>query len=81
LENQPSKAEMKLVTIFNTPDSFQISIIKNLLEDNHIHCLTPDMATNSTSGIAGLGISGMRVQVRQDQQEQALNILKAHGFS
>lgn len=72
---------MKFVTIYNTPDSFKISIIQNLLEENDIQCLTPDMATDSTSGIAGLGITGMRVQVPEEQREQAMAVLKAHGFS
>ncbi|WP_029037338.1 putative signal transducing protein [Salinimicrobium xinjiangense] len=72
---------MKFVTIYNSPDSFKISIIRNLLEENGIHYQTSDMATDSASGIAGLGITGMRVQVTEDQQEKARELLKARGFS
>ena len=72
---------MKFVTIFNTPHSSEIAIIRNLLEEHDIKYVAPDMATDSASGIAGLGITGMRIQVPEDQQEQALAVLKAHGFS
>lgn len=72
---------MKFVTIFNTIHANEISIIRNLFEDNDIHYMMPDTATDSAYGIAGLGINGMRVQVPEDQQEQALAVLKAHGFS
>ena len=72
---------MRLVTIFNTTHTSEISIIRNLFEDNDIQFIAPDMATDSALGIAGLGITGMRVQVPQDQQEKALAVLKAHGFS
>lgn len=72
---------MKFVTIYNTTHSTEISIIRNLFEDNDIHYLMPDIATDSAYGIAGLGITGMRVQVPEDQKEQALAVLKASGFS
>ena len=72
---------MKFVTIYNTTHASEISIIQNLLEEHDIRYVTPDMATNSASGIAGLGIGGMRVQVPEEQQEQARAVLKAHGFS
>lgn len=72
---------MKLITIYNTTHSNEISIIRNLFEDNGIHYLMPDMATDSALGMAGLGSAGMRVQVSVDQQEQAVAILKARGFS
>ncbi|NJY61193.1 DUF2007 domain-containing protein [Salinimicrobium sp. CDJ15-81-2] len=72
---------MKFVTIFNTTHSSEIAIIRNLLEEHDIQYVAPDMATDSASGIAGLGISGMRIQVPEDKQEQATAVLKAHGFS
>lgn len=72
---------MKFVTIYNTNHSNEISIIRNLFEDNGIHYVMPDMTTDSALGMAGLGSAGMRVQVSEDQQEQAVGILKARGFS
>ena len=71
---------MKFVTVFNTTHSSEIAIIRNLFEDHDIKYVAPDMATDSASGIAGLGITGMRIQVPEDQQEKALAVLKAHGF-
>lgn len=72
---------MKFVTIFSTTHASEIAIIRNLFEEHDIRYIAPDMATDSASGIAGLGISGMRVQVPEDQQEQARAVLNAHGFS
>lgn len=72
--------KMKFVTIFNTTHSSEIAIIRNLLEEHDIQYMAPDMATDSAAGLAGLGITGMRIQVPEDQQEQALAVLKAHGF-
>lgn len=72
---------MKFVTIFSTTHASEIAIIRNLFEEHDIRYIAPDMATDSASGIAGLGITGMRIQVPEDQQEQARAVLKAHGFS
>lgn len=72
---------MKFVTIYNTIHSNEISIIRNLLEEHKIHYVMPDMATDSATGLAGLGITGMRVQVPEDQQEKAIALLKDRGFA
>ncbi|NJW52980.1 putative signal transducing protein [Salinimicrobium oceani] len=72
---------MKFITIYNTIHTSEIAIIRNLLEENDIDFVLPDMATDSASGLAGLGISGMRVQVPEGQQEKAVSILKSRGFS
>lgn len=72
---------MKYVTIYNTNHAHEISIIRNLFEEHDIHYMMPDMVTDSAYGMAGLGINGLRVQVVADQQEQALAVLKANGFS
>ena len=72
---------MKFITIYNTIHSSEISIIRNLLDENNIDYQVPDEMTNSASGMAGLGMAGMRVMVPEDQSEQAREILKARGFS
>lgn len=66
--------------IYSTIHHSEISIIRNLLEENHILCITPDEATHNASGIAGLGIGGMRVMVPQEQEERAFAVLKDRGF-
>lgn len=71
---------MKYATIFNSVHLWEISIIRNLLEENNIDYKTPDEATNSATGIAGLGIRGMRVLVPEEQRERAISILRDRGF-
>ena len=72
---------MKFITVFNTAHASEIAIIRNLFEEHDIRYVAPDMATDSAAGLAGLGITGMRIQVPEDQQEKALAVLKAHGYS
>ncbi len=72
---------MKLITIYNTIHSSEVSIIRHILEENGIQYVLPDMATDGASGLGGLGISGMRVQVPEEQQEDAVAVLKARGLS
>ena len=72
---------MKLITVFSTPHASEIAIIRNLFEEHDIHYVAPDMTTDSAAGLAGLGIAGMRIQVPEDQQEQARAVLNAHGLS
>lgn len=72
---------MKYTTIYETLHSHEISMIRNLFEENEIHYQMPDEMTNTSYGIAALGINGMRVQVLEEQKEEALSILKERGFS
>ena len=72
---------MRYATIYNTVHYSEISIIRNLLDEHNIEYQIPDEVTNSASGVAGLGISGMRVMVPEEQQEQAMTLLKDRGFS
>lgn len=72
---------MSYTTIYSTTYSSEIAIIRNLFEENKISYHFPDEATNNASGVAGLGISGMRVQVVEEQKEQAISLLKDRGFA
>ncbi|WP_189605375.1 putative signal transducing protein [Salinimicrobium marinum] len=72
---------MEFVSIYHTVHSFEIEIIRNLLEENDIKYQLPDEATQSAAGMAGLGMAGMRVMVPKSQREQAIAILKERGFS
>jgi len=57
---------MNFITILNTPNNFQIAIIKNLFDLEKIQYRIPDEFVNSAAGIGGLGITGMRVQVLEE---------------
>lgn len=72
---------MRYATIYNTVHYSEISIIRNLLEENEIEFHLPDEAVQSAAGMAGLGMAGMRVMVPEEQREQAVAILKSRGFS
>ena len=72
---------MNYVTIYETIHSHEVSMIKNFFEKNEIPYQVPDEVMDKSSGIAGLGIRGMRVQVLEDQKEEALEILRERGFT
>lgn len=72
---------MKFITIYNSTNSWEICIIKNLLDQNNISYRVPEEISNNAGGIGSLGMSGMRVQVPKDRQEEAFQILKERGFS
>tara|TARA_R100000935_G_scaffold55356_1_gene85195 strand:+ start:149 stop:367 length:219 start_codon:yes stop_codon:yes gene_type:complete len=67
---------MKFITILNTPDNFQIAIIKNLFDLQKINYRITDEVVNSAAGIGGLGITGMRVQVIEEDLITARQILE-----
>ena len=72
---------MEFSTIYHTVHSFEIAIIRNLLEENEIEYQLPDETIQSAAGMAGLGMPGMRVMVPGEHRERAINILKERGFS
>lgn len=72
---------MGYITIYETVNSTEISIIRNLLDENNIDYQMPDEFTNSSAGIAGLGIRGMRVQVSEQNKSEAIALLKDRGFN
>jgi len=71
---------MNFITIFNTPQSFKISVIRNLFDMENIQYRIFDEFTNNTAGIAGLGINGMRVQVIEEDFVRAQKILEGADF-
>lgn len=72
---------MNFITVLNTPQAFKIAIVKNLFDMENIQYRIFDEFTNSAAGIAGIGISGMRVQVIEGDLERAQNILKQAEFN
>ena len=71
---------MNFITILNTPNNFQIAIIKNLFDLEKIQYRIPDEFVNSAAGIGGLGITGMRVQVIEEDLVRAKKILEGVNF-
>ncbi|HET8885025.1 MAG TPA: DUF2007 domain-containing protein [Salinimicrobium sp.] len=72
---------MEYKTIYRTTNQWEISIIKNLLDERQIAYLVPEEVTSNAYGFAGLGMLGMRIQVLEHQQKEAIAILKERGFS
>jgi len=71
---------MNFVTIFNTPQTFKIAIIRNLFDMENIQYRIFDEFTNNAAGIAGLGINGIRVQVIEEDLHRAQRILEGAEF-
>lgn len=69
---------MEYSTIYRSQDSSEIAIIKHLFEDHEIdHKVLGEV----TSGvIAGAGVTGTRIQVREDQLDRAKEVLVESGF-
>ena len=57
---------MNFITVYNSNQSFQIAIVKNLFDNENINYRIPDEFLDSAAGIGGLGITGMRVQVIEE---------------
>ncbi|WP_010227583.1 putative signal transducing protein [Gillisia marina] len=72
---------MNFITVFNSNQSFQISIVKNLFDREKINYRIPDEFMDSAAGIGGLGINGMHVQVLEEDVMRAKVILKDAGFN
>ena len=71
---------MQYITVYSTLDTGEISIIRNLFDQQEIKYEILGEATSSSAGIAASGISGMRVQVREKDSDRAKEILTAAGF-
>ncbi len=72
---------MNFITVFNSNQSFQISIVRNLFDREKINYRIPDEFMDSAAGIGGLGINGMHVQVLEEDVVRAKVILKDAGFN
>lgn len=71
---------MEFITIYTGDDHTEISIIKNLLEENNINYKVLGEATSSSAGIGATGNMGMRIQIPEDEVDHAKNILLETGF-
>lgn len=70
---------MNFITILNTPEAFKIGIIRNLFDTENIQYRIFDEFTNNAAGIGGLGINGIRLQVKEEDVLRAQNILNEAG--
>lgn len=71
---------MEYFTIYNTHDTTEVGILKNLFEQKNIQYRVLGEATSSSAGIAGSGATGIRIQVREGDREKAKDILDKSGF-
>lgn len=71
---------MKYITIYTTINHWEISIIKNLFDEQEINYVIPEEVTSGSSGLAVFGMSGVRVQVLEHQRDKACALLKDRGF-
>ncbi len=71
---------MEYITIYTGDDHTEISIIKNLLEENKIPYNILGEATASSAGIGATGHMGTRIQVPRDEVDHAKTVLLETGF-
>ncbi len=72
---------MQYITVYRTFDSGELSIIRHRFEDEDLDFKILDEATNSAAGIAGMGGTGVRIQVINSQTAKARKYLKELGFT
>ncbi|MCF4100438.1 DUF2007 domain-containing protein [Gillisia sp. M10.2A] len=72
---------MDFITILNSPNAFEIAIIRNLFDMENIQYKIFDESISSAAGLAGLGINGMRVQVLKADFLRAKRILEKADFN
>ena len=65
---------MKYITVFDTPQQNQITIIRHLFEQHQIDFRIFDESTNAAIPV------GVTVQVEENQVEKARSLLKENGF-
>jgi len=71
---------MNYVNVFRTSDRHELSILKNLFDDENIAYKTYGEAMDSAANIGGLGNDGMRIEVEESERERATEIIKRSGF-
>ncbi|WP_037317613.1 DUF2007 domain-containing protein [Salegentibacter sp. Hel_I_6] len=71
---------MRYIDIFRTTDRNELSIIKNLFDEENIAYRSHGEATDNAAGLAGLGNDGMRIEVEESQKDKAAQIIKRTGF-
>ncbi len=71
---------MKYFDIFRTSDRNEISIIKNLFNDEDINYRTYGEATDSAANIGALGTNGLRIKVAEGDRVKAAKIIQSTGL-
>ncbi len=69
---------MNLITIKSSDIYNEIAIAKTYLEDNGLSCFLKDELTNQIHPYA---IGGVKLQVKEEDVEQAISLLIEGGFS
>lgn len=65
---------MKYITVFDAPHQNQVTIIRNLFEQNQLDFRILEESTNSAVPV------GAKIQVEERDVERAKKILKENGF-
>lgn len=71
---------MNYIDIFRTSDRHELSILKNLFDEENIAYRTHGEAMDNAANIGGLGNDGMRIEVEEGERERASEIIKRSGF-
>jgi hypothetical protein len=71
---------MEYITIYTGDDQTEISIIRNLLEENNIKYNVLGEAIAASAGIGATGNMGTRIQVPKDEVDHAKTVLLETGF-
>lgn len=71
---------MRYIDIYRTTDRNELSILKNLFDEEGVAYRTHGEATDNAAGVAGMGNDGMRIEVEESQKDRAAGIIKRTGF-
>jgi hypothetical protein len=71
---------MNYIDVFRTSDRNELSIIKNLFDEENIAYRTHGEATDNAANIGGLGNHGLRIEVAESDHKEAIKIIERTGF-
>ncbi|MDR1502632.1 MAG: DUF2007 domain-containing protein [Prevotella sp.] len=68
----------EMITIKTSSIPGELAVAKSYLEDNDIYCFLKDELINQVHPYA---VGGIKLQVREEDAEQAINLLLEGGFA
>ncbi|MBE7640783.1 hypothetical protein GUB10_10600 [Salegentibacter sp. BLCTC] len=71
---------MSYIVVFRTSSRHELSILKNLFDEEGVAYRTYGEAIDSAANIGGLGNDGMRIEVEEDERTKATEIIKRSGL-
>lgn len=80
MNNTEKKINEKFVTVLTATFGYEIAIIRGKLESEGITCFVQDELTVQVNPFYSNAIGGVKLQVRESDLNQAIEILKETGY-